>query len=92
MREWLVVGERAQFSGLKNIKDDPKTNCFGKCQYGELWDGAVAFAGGGKDSRGDQLFWVHHKGGQPLGHELWETPIANITKGLETVRHKVRRV
>jgi hypothetical protein len=25
---------------------------------------------------------VHHKGSQPLGHELWETPIGNITEGV----------
>lgn len=80
------TGIRKQFGGLHSIKDEPRTDCFGKCSKGDLWDGAVAYAGGGKDSRGAQLFWVHHKGGQPLGRELWETPIGNITKGYEVVK------
>lgn len=83
------TGARKQFSGMKSIKDDPKTDCFGKCKKGELWDGALAFAGGGRDSRGAQVFWVHHKSTQPLGRELWETPVGNITKGYDIVKHQL---
>ena len=29
---------------------------------------------------------MHHQGSQPIGHEVWETPIANITSGMAVVR------
>mmetsp|Transcript_2402 Transcript_2402/g.3336 ORF Transcript_2402/g.3336 Transcript_2402/m.3336 type:complete len:256 (+) Transcript_2402:179-946(+) len=80
------TGVRKQFSGMRTIKDDPKTDCGGKCKKNKLWDGAISFAGGGKDSRSDQAFFVHHVGHQPLGNELWETPIGNITEGLQVLR------
>uniref|UniRef100_A0A7S2RS89 PPIase cyclophilin-type domain-containing protein n=1 Tax=Mucochytrium quahogii TaxID=96639 RepID=A0A7S2RS89_9STRA len=72
---------------LPSIPDDPKTDCGGKCVRGSLFDGALSYAGGGVNSRADQIFIVHHRGkSQPLGAELWETPFGNVTKGLDIVR------
>lgn len=79
------TGRRKQFSGMRPIADDPHTDCSGKCLKHRLWDGALSFAGGGKGSRSAQVFIVHHLGSQPIGGELWETPIGNITSGMESV-------
>lgn len=79
-------GWRRQFSGLRTVPDDPPTDCSGKCIPNKLWDGALSFAGGGTDSRSDQVFIVHHLGSQPIGKSPWETPIGNVTEGLDVVR------
>eukprot|EP00924_Labyrinthula_sp_SR-Ha-C_P009850 snap_masked-scaffold_21-processed-gene-1.9-mRNA-1 protein AED:0.18 eAED:0.19 QI:0/0/0/1/1/1/2/0/260 len=76
------TGERKKFSGMKSIPDDPKTDCFGKCRSGYLWEGAVSYAGGGKNSRSAQSFFVFRS-------ELWETPIGNITEGFNIVKDKI---
>jgi hypothetical protein len=76
---------RAQFEGLSTIADDPPTDCGGTCTKGRLFDGALSFAGGGKNSRDNQLFFVHNMADQPIGHELWEVPIGNVTKGMGVI-------
>jgi len=81
------TGKRKKFSGMKTIPDDPPTDCGGECTKNRLWDGALAFAGGGKDSRSDQVFFVHHLGHQPIGGELWETPIGNVTHGMDVLKN-----
>lgn len=80
------VGWRSQFNNMPSIKDDPQTDCGGRCKQGRLFDGALSFAGGGKDSRHAQMFFVHNLADQPIGHSLWEVPFGNITKGLDVVR------
>ena len=79
-------GWRKKFSGLRSVPDDPPTSCGGLCTKRKLWDGALSFAGGGKDSRSDQVFIVHHLGSQPIGQSLWEVPIGNVTQGMDVVR------
>eukprot|EP00242_Pyramimonas_sp_CCMP2087_P003300 CAMPEP_0198229234 /NCGR_PEP_ID=MMETSP1445-20131203/114018_1 /TAXON_ID=36898 /ORGANISM="Pyramimonas sp., Strain CCMP2087" /LENGTH=276 /DNA_ID=CAMNT_0043909685 /DNA_START=199 /DNA_END=1029 /DNA_ORIENTATION=- len=78
-------GVRAQFQGISTIADDPPTDCGGACTKGRLFDGALSFAGGGKNSRDSQLFFVHNMADQPIGHELWEVPIGNVTKGMGVI-------
>ena len=72
-----------------NIPDDPDTDCFGRCKKGRLFDGALSYAGGGPNTRAAQMFIVHHQGHQPIGHELWETPFAEVEgDGLDRVIRK----
>ena len=47
-----------------NIRDDPDTDCFGRCRKGRLFDGALSYAGGGPNTRAAQMFVVHHQGHQ----------------------------
>mmetsp|Transcript_27503 Transcript_27503/g.72285 ORF Transcript_27503/g.72285 Transcript_27503/m.72285 type:complete len:295 (-) Transcript_27503:3189-4073(-) len=80
----------------KRIPDDPHcrpntdgTDCV--CgvppSQGILFDGALSYAGGGKDSRTSQIFIVHNLADQPIGKDSeWEVPFGNITRGLEIVR------
>ena len=79
------------------LRDDPKTNCPQdiaphrlppRCVEGRLWNGALAYAGGGIHSRGSQWFFVHNIADQPIGGEVWEVPFAELSdaKSLETVR------
>jgi hypothetical protein len=54
---------------------------------GILFDGALSYAGGGKNSRTSQIFIVHNLADQPIGTDSeWEVPFGNVTKGLEYVR------
>ena len=79
----------------RTIRDDPKTDCPqdedrrlpSTCTRGRLWDGAVAYAGGGPNSRGSQMFFVHNIADQPIGGEVWEVPFAELTPAsLDIVR------
>mmetsp|Transcript_11390 Transcript_11390/g.15520 ORF Transcript_11390/g.15520 Transcript_11390/m.15520 type:complete len:255 (+) Transcript_11390:174-938(+) len=80
------IEERAQFQSLTPILDDPPTDCGGKCRKSLLFNGALSFAGGGQNTRSDQLFFVHNIDDQPIGHMPWEVPIGNVTSGLEVIR------
>jgi len=72
-----------------NIPDDPDTDCFGRCRKGRLFDGALSYAGGGPNTRAAQMFVVHHQGHQPIGHEPWEVPFAEVEgDGLDRVVRK----
>ena len=70
---------------MGSIPDDPPTDCYGRCTKGRLFDGALSFAGGGPNSRDNQLFFVYNMADQPIGHELWEVPIGNVTTGLGVI-------
>eukprot|EP00959_Pyramimonas_sp_CCMP1952_P299483 6263895-Pyramimonas_sp.AAC.2 len=70
---------------MGTIPDDPPTDCGGKCTKGRLFDGALSFAGGGPDSRDNQLFFVYNMADQPIGHSLWEVPIGNVTSGMGVI-------
>uniref|UniRef100_A0A7S2MZS1 Peptidyl-prolyl cis-trans isomerase n=2 Tax=Helicotheca tamesis TaxID=374047 RepID=A0A7S2MZS1_9STRA len=49
-------------------------------------EGTVSFAGGGKDSRGSQLF-ISYGESKTLGTMKWETPIGMVTDGMENIRN-----
>eukprot|EP00037_Helgoeca_nana_P011522 m.103608 g.103608 ORF g.103608 m.103608 type:complete len:279 (+) comp20885_c0_seq5:112-948(+) len=80
----------------KQIPDDPHcrptpdgTDCI--CgvppHKGILFDGALSYAGGGKNSRTSQIFIVHNLADQPIGTDSeWEVPFGNITRGLDMVK------
>jgi len=62
MNLWIVQFGATQRSALPTelralpaVKDDPPTDCGGRCTKRRLFDGALSFAGGGLNSRTDQV-------------------------------------
>ena len=75
MKKWHQIG---------TIKDDPKRKDL--FQQSHWRKGLLSFAGGGKDSRGGQIFVTLNDNIPQLGGELWETPFAHVIEnGIENV-------
>jgi len=65
---------------MTSIPDDPKI--FPEIPFNE---GTISFAGSGPDSRSSQLF-IAYGGSKSLGVSPWETPIGEVTDGMENIR------
>jgi peptidyl-prolyl cis-trans isomerase A (cyclophilin A) len=65
---------------LGTIPDDPSILPNNFCE------GCISFAGGGKNSRGYQVF-IATKESNWLGRDPWETPFGLVTDGLENIRN-----
>lgn len=70
---------RNKWREIPNIKDDPLLDM-------PFTEGMMSFAGGGKDSRGTQIFITLGKEVPSLGTQLWETPFGKIIFGMERVQ------
>jgi len=62
------------------LQDDPKLPMFKQSHWPK---GVFSYAGGGKNSRGNQIFVTVSENIPGLGGELWETPFARITEGMD---------
>ncbi|EJK50800.1 hypothetical protein THAOC_30098 [Thalassiosira oceanica] len=64
------------------VEDDPK-----RTDLMPFREGYISFAGsGGKNSRSSQLFFAYNNV-KHLGNYPWETPIGEVTEGMEIVRN-----
>lgn len=70
---------REKWRKIPNIEDDPLLDK-------PFTEGMMSFAGGGKNSRGTQMFITLGKQVDSLGTELWETPFGNVLYGMEKVQ------
>ena len=63
------------------VKDDPK-----RTDLMPFREGYISFAGSGANSRSSQLFFAYDNA-KSLGNSPWETPIGEVTEGMENVRN-----
>jgi len=63
------------------VLDDPK-----RTDLMPFREGYISFAGSGANSRSSQLFFAYDNA-KSLGNSPWETPIGEVTEGMENVRN-----
>ena len=63
------------------VADDPK-----RSDLMPFREGYISFAGSGANSRSSQLFFAYENA-KSLGNSPWETPIGEVTEGMENVRN-----
>jgi len=70
---------REKWRKVPNLEDDPLLDM-------PFTEGMMSFAGGGKNTRGTQMFITLGKEVGSLGKELWETPFGKVIYGMEYVQ------